>query len=71
MYIVKDKMDKRTARILENALICIYTLSALANARHEIALKNLDGFNKEIARASSVCRMPLDDLKKVMERDYK
>lgn len=47
------------------------TIDALANARHEIAVKNFDGFEKEFGRAASICRMPLTQLKDVMRGDYK
>ncbi len=52
-------------------LICIYTIDALANAKHEIAVKNFDGLEKEFGRAASICRMPLTQLKDVMKGDYK
>ena len=71
MYIVKDKLSKKEARTLENALICIYTIEALANARHEIAVKNFDGFEKEFARAASICKIPTGDLYNAMRGDYK
>ncbi|MBQ4060128.1 MAG: GIY-YIG nuclease family protein, partial [Lachnospiraceae bacterium] len=71
MYIVKSGLTKKEAAALENALICIYTIDALANARHEIAVKNFDGFEKEFGRAASICRIPLTQLKDVMKGDYK
>ena len=71
MYIVKDRLNKKEARALENALICIYTIQALANARHEIAVKNFDGFEKEFARAASICKIPTGDLYNAMKGDYK
>ena len=70
MYIVKDKLSLSEASALENALICIYSISALANARHEIAVKNFDKFESEFDRAASICRMPLKRLKSVMKGDY-
>lgn len=71
MYIVKDKLNLKESKALENALICVYTIDALANARHEIAVKNFDGFEKEFGRAASICRMPLTQLKDLMKGDYK
>lgn len=71
MYIVKDQLSLKESKSLENALICIYTIDALANARHEIAVKNFDGFEREFGRAASICRMPLTQLKEVMIGDYK
>ena len=70
MYIVKDKLSQSEAAALENALICIYSISALANARHEIALRNFDNFEREFERAASICRLPLSRLKDVMKGDY-
>lgn len=71
MYIVKDQLSLQEARALENALICVYTIDALANARHEIAVKNFAGFEDEFARAASLCKIPLDGLYDVMKGDYK
>lgn len=71
MYIVKDKLNLKQAETLENALICIYTIDALANARHEIAVKNFEGFEQEFSRAASICKIPLGTLYDVMKGDYK
>ena len=59
------------AKAYENALICIFTIEALANARHEIAQKNYLAFEKEFARAASICKLPLQNLYSVMRGDYK
>lgn len=71
MYIVKDGLTVKEAKALENALICVYTIDALANARHEIAVGKIDKFNDEFARASTICRIPLEPLRKMMKGDYK
>ena len=71
MYIVKDGLSLQEAMALENALICVYTVNALSNARHEIAVKNFAGFEEEFARAASLCKIPLDELHDVMKGDYK
>ena len=71
MYIVKEGLSQEEAAALENALICIYTIDALANARHEIAVKRFDRFEKEFDRAASICRMPLTELKDIMKGDYR
>ncbi len=71
MYIVKSGLSKGEAAALENALICVYTIDALANARHEIAVKNFEKYNMEIQRAASICRMDISVLDKVMKGDYK
>lgn len=68
---VKDGLTQKEAAILENALICIYTLQALSNARHEIAQKNYPGFKQEFKRAASLCKLPIDRLYDVMKGDYK
>lgn len=68
MYIVKDGLTRREARSLEQALICIYTIEALANARYEIAEKNYANFEKEFQRAASIAKIPLNDLMKAMKR---
>ncbi len=71
MYIVKDDLDLKEAATLENALICIYTISALANMRHEIAVNNFDGFEIEFKRAASICRMDISGLYDVMKDNMK
>ena len=71
MYIVKDGLTLKEAAALENALICIYTLQALSNARHEIAQKNYPGFELEFKRAASICKLPIKRLYDVMKGDYK
>ena len=68
MHVVVSGLTKKEARALEQSLICIYTIDALANARYEIAEKNYDNFEKEIERAAEITKIPLPDLKKAMKR---
>lgn len=68
MYVVKDGLTKKEARMLEQSLICIYTIDALANARYEIAEKNYYQFEQEMNRAASISKLPLSTLKDVMKR---
>lgn len=37
----------------------------------EIAVKNFDGFEREFARAASICKIPTGDLYNAMRGDYK
>ena len=53
---------------MEQSLICIYTIDALANARYEIAEKNYEKFADEIERAAEIARIPLPDLQNAMKR---
>ena len=68
MKVIKSGLTKQQARAIEQSLICIYTIDALANARYEIAEKNYDKFNEEFHRASELIKIPLDDLYSAMVR---
>lgn len=68
MWVVVSGLTKREARALEQSLICIYTIDALANARYEIAEKNYGKFADEIKRAADLAKIPLPDLGEAMKR---
>lgn len=68
MWVVASGLTLEEAKALEQSLICIYTIDALANARYEIAQKNYGKFVEEIERAAQIARIPLPDLMKAMER---
>ena len=68
MWVVATGLTKEVAKALEQSLICIYTIDALANARYEIAEKNYEKFAYEIERAAEIARIPLPDLQNAMKR---
>lgn len=70
MHIFKSGLSVKEAATLENALICIFKIDALANARHEVAVKNYAKFEMEFNRASSLTGIELNKLKDLMKGDY-
>ena len=68
MQVVMTGLTKQEARSLEQALICIYTIDALSNARYEIAQKNYGKFVQEFTRAGNIVGIPYADLLKIMDR---
>jgi len=54
MVIVKTELSRESARAWEQMLIGSFTLSALDNARNEIAAGNIIGFSSELDRAFGI-----------------
>lgn len=68
MYVIESDLTLEEDRAIEQSLICIYTIDALANARYEIAQKNYENFELEFKRDSELTKMPLTELKNVIDR---
>ena len=68
MQVVYSGLTELEAHTMEQALICIYTIQALSNARYEIAKKNIDGFNEEIERAATLLDVSYENLDNLVRR---
>ena len=68
MYIWASGKTRREARMIEQSLICVFTIDALANARYEIAVKNIPGFKNELKTAASLLKIPYQNLENLVNR---
>lgn len=59
--VVCSGLSVSEAKVMEQTLISAYGLEALDNARREIAVRNLNGFHKEMQRAAEIFGAAYDD----------
>lgn len=61
-------LTESEARAMEQSLICIYTFDALSNARYEISVKNIEGFESEVTRMASLLKIDESGLWNLVRR---